>query len=142
MHIRATISFAITSVCLLTCASCGSKGDRPEIGTVEGTVLMDGVPLSGAQVMYFPEDGRMSQGETDERGHYVLGYLPQVPGAKLGRHQVQITTAVRHIGEDGPPTVTPERVPRKYNLDSTLTAEVLGGTNVFDFSIEGKRHAK
>ena len=125
--------------CLAGPLGCGGPDDRPETGRVTGVVLLEGKPLPKAQVMFFPETGRMSQGETDENGKYELIYLRDVSGAKVGNHKVQITTSMRHIGDDGPPTTSPELVPRKYNVDSELTATVEAGDNTIDFTLEGKR---
>jgi len=126
-------------VCVVCDLGCGGHGDRPETGRVTGVVHLDGMPLVKAQVMFFPDTGRMSQGETDEQGAYELIYRRDVLGAKVGHHKVQITTSMRHIGDDGPATSSPELVPRKYNVDSELEVTVLAEDNSFDFELEGKR---
>jgi len=139
MRIHRIVSSLLLCGCFVSSLGCGGHDDRPETGRVTGVVLLDGAPLPKAQVMFFPDTGRMSQGETDEGGAYELIYLRDVPGAKVGHHKVQITTSMRHIGDDGPPTTSPERVPRKYNVDSELEVTVVAGDNSIDFELEGKR---
>jgi len=105
-----------------------SRGDRPPLGEVHGTVTLDGKPLPRAMVSFRPESGgRLSRGLTDDAGRYELIYLRDIRGAKIGRHEVMVTTA----GEDVPD----ERLPARYHRETTLSAEVEAGANEFDFPL-------
>jgi hypothetical protein len=112
---------------LLT-AGCDAPSDRPELGMVTGAVTLDGEPLAGVLVSFQPEKGRGSTGLTDENGRYSLNYVFNVPGAKVGRHTVSVSTPV---GDDSDPAarLIKERVPAQYNSQTTLIAVVKPGIN-------------
>jgi hypothetical protein len=110
---------------------CGPGAPPPlELALVSGTVTMDGTPLPRAVVTFTPsiEGGRTSIGVTDAKGRYTLAYTQETQGANLGRHDVRISTAAL----DGGPI---ERVPSKFNSETTLSANVQRGENVFDFAL-------
>jgi hypothetical protein len=110
-------------VLALTVLGCGRSG-VPEIGTVEGTVTLDGKPLPGAIVMFQPQGkGRASFGQTDEQGEYYLVYVDDVEGALPGKHTVTISTY-------------PEKVPARYNKKTELVRDVVVGSNTFDFPLK------
>jgi hypothetical protein len=118
-------------VTLVGMAGCG-RGDPPplELGTVTGTVTLDGKPLPRAVVKFTPsiDGGRTSVGVTDVAGRYALEYTATTKGANVGVHEVRISTAAL----DGSPN---ERVPAKFNSETTLSADVRSGENVFDFAL-------
>ncbi|MCA9011815.1 MAG: hypothetical protein KDB01_18805 [Planctomycetaceae bacterium] len=61
-------------VCMIT--GC-SNSDRPPLGSVTGTVTLDGKPLEYAVVKFdwqLAEGGRMSNGVADENGYYKMVY--------------------------------------------------------------------
>ena len=106
---------------------CG-KGDMPDIGPVSGVVTLDSKPLVGTMVLFRPEAGRQSSARTDENGRYELKYIRDVMGAVVGSHKVIIRTA----NEDS----SAERLPPRYNRQTTLTAEVTPEANTIDFSLK------
>jgi len=117
--------FAILAMLLV--AGCGG-GTRPELGTVRGTVTLDQRPLPEAIVVFTPDGGgRQSMGVTDESGRYTLRYIRNVPGAKVGTHQVAITMAegARYTGA----------IPKRYNAETKLVARVNPGENTHDFGL-------
>jgi hypothetical protein len=125
--------------CLLAfCLGC----DRgPEIASVEGTVTMDGKPLSNATVVFIPENGRPAGGRTDERGHYSLIFTRGRSGALLGKNSIRITTAAEATeAADGTPIPAQrETIPAKYNSQSTLEFTVEGGKeNIANFDLDSK----
>jgi hypothetical protein len=121
---------------------CGDAGDRPELGEVEGTVRLDNQPLKQATVIFQPEKGRPSRGETDDAGHYELEYRPGVSGAAVGKHRVEISTyreADPNSDDESRRQPAPERVPAKYNSQTTLEAEVKAGDNEpIDFNLDSQ----
>lgn len=122
-----------SALCLCFAAGCGSGGgDAPELGTVSGTVTLDGSPLRGAMVTFYPAAGRASFGETDAQGRYELSYKTDVPGAVVGQHTVRITTADPQAVAGGEST---ETLPAVYNSRSTLSARVEAGENSRDFQL-------
>ncbi|MEZ6123233.1 MAG: carboxypeptidase-like regulatory domain-containing protein [Planctomycetaceae bacterium] len=70
---------------------CG-KGDRPDLATVSGTVTVNGEPLSGADVIFLPAQGRQSYGRTDENGQFELTYIRDTKGAVVGQHTVKVNS--------------------------------------------------
>ncbi len=117
---------------LVVIGGCGSS----DLGTVEGTVKLDGDPLKDAVVTFQPAKGRPSIGTTDENGHYELMYLADQPGAKIGTHTVRISAEITKTDASGEEEVIGDRVPKKYNEESELKKEVKPGSNTIDFDLE------
>ena len=115
--------------CVLLCilvpllTGCGGREGVPELGTVYGTVTLDGQPLPRAIVKFQPQTGRASYGETDEDGDYVLLYVDDVEGALPGTHVVSISADTK-------------RIPDRYNKRTAIQREVVAGSNEFDFPLE------
>lgn len=114
---------------VIALAGCG-RGGRPQLGTVEGVVTLDGRPLADATVRFTPHGpGRTAQGVTDPGGRYRLLYLRDMPGANVDRHVVRITTAREETGGV-------ESLPPRYHRRSHLEAVVQPGRNRHDFALE------
>ena len=65
---RAAVSL-IPMACIVALVTSGGSGCRPgdqNVSPVTGRVTLDGIPLSGAQVMFLPTIGRPSKGETND----------------------------------------------------------------------------
>lgn len=127
----------------LLVAGCGGSGER--LAPVEGTVTLDGEPLANARVefelsaenpSYGKVSGSAAYGRTDAKGRYKLKYTHEKNGAPVGKHVVRITTRDTTIDAEGNEVQVPERLPRKYNLDSELTAEVKPESNNIPFALE------
>jgi hypothetical protein len=116
---------------LLLTVGCG-RSDRPDLGTVEGTVTLDGAPLAGALVVFTPSGpGRSASDLTDAAGRYELTYLRDIAGATLGPHVVIITTATEERGGR-------EVLPPRYHEKTELSATVAAGANTIDFPLKSK----
>lgn len=87
-------------------AGCGGS-DRPTVIPVTGTVTRGGQPLTGAAVMFLPEQGAPSSGQTDASGQFTLVFNDGRPGAVPGKHQVLITLP----GPELPPPTGQEKTP-------------------------------
>ena len=110
-----------------------------ELGDVQGTVKMDGKPLSGATIRFVPVNGgRAAFGRTDESGKYEIQYSATASGALVGQVRVEITTAEEVSDKLGRSRMKPEIVPSRYNTESTLIREVGSGDNTFDFELQSK----
>ena len=119
------------------CASSKPKG-FPDLSPVSGTVTMDGEPLQKAVVMFLSEKGVAASCATDANGRYTLLYRGSADGASPGRNTVTVTT----LPDDPNMGVVKERIPAAYNTKSTLTVDVVAGTNTFDFALESKQSGK
>ena len=123
---------------------CGGGGvdDYPDMGSVSGTVTMDGKPVVGASVSFQPADpgSRTSFGTTDEDGYYELTYSANMEGAKVGDHTVRISTyKPAGPGPEGDVVAaTAETIPNQYNSQSTLKKTVEAGSNELDFELSSE----
>jgi hypothetical protein len=87
---------------------------------VEGTVTLDGQPLSEAHVMFYPQgagptDQKYYFGSTDQEGRFaVRSSTDGNEGLPPGKYNVTLTTAVAKQGSTETTPVPPERVPPKH----------------------------
>lgn len=127
----------VAAAALALGAGCGGR-DLPDLAEVEGTVKLDGQPLPGVLVSFYPQaGGRPGTGETNDQGHYELMYVGGERGTKPGASRVEVTT----IWPDGEPTPgVKDKVPAKYQgVDSSLSFDVKAGEdNVYDIDMQSK----
>lgn len=126
-------------------AGCGGPSDQPDLGSVSGTVTLDGEPLEDATLIFQPESGRPAYAVTDGDGYYELQYSASTAGAMVGKHLVYISTY-----REGDPAAEdpelresrPERVPAQYNRDAAdnpdMTVEIQSGGNTCDFPLSSE----
>lgn len=113
---------------------CGGSAEVPALGTVTGTVTLDGEPLVGVNVVFKPADGRAATGLTDAEGKYTLMYNSNNPGSKTGANKVAM---------EWPTGASDAKLlPSKYTSKSELTADVVAGSNTFDFNLESTAKTK
>ncbi len=139
--------YAAPLALLLMISSLGGCGgsdapDKPKSGLVIGKITLDGAPLPNAQVSFSPESKVTSSGTTNSDGAYELTFGAN-RGAVVGEHVVRIVTkipGVRQHDAQGQVVAdtSPDRVPAKYNAESTLTATVKAGENTFNFDLLSK----
>ena len=132
---------AVSVALLVICGCGGAPSDMPDLGTVSGTITLDGEPLADANVYFRPLDGgRTSRARTDEQGRYELQYNATKEGAKVGGHRVRITTHEEALEEDDGSRTggRKEKVPKRYNEESELEVEVAAGSNTHDFTLTSK----
>ena len=130
--IAAITSGLLLAACTLFVAGCGGAADAPDLGQVVGTVTLDGQPLPGAIIQFSPQEGRPSTATTDEAGYYELKYSQDEAGAKVGPHTVSISTFSYSTPD------VPEKLPARYNAQTTLTATVEAGENTIPFDLQSK----
>lgn len=119
---------------------CGGPGDRPELGTVSGTVTDGGEPLPNAWIEFEPEKGRLSAGRTDEEGAYSLQYTYDTEGAVVGRHTVKIGTGGDQMESHSMAARNSTGRVRQQLYEATGIA-VESGDNTLDFDIsEGNEY--
>lgn len=127
--------FALLALMLL---GCGQKG--PATATVSGTIKLNGEPVEGAVVLFQPVgEGRSSRGLTDANGRYTLTYTADQKGALIGEHIVSVSKSKKRIVDDNGNVVDPgepEIFPPSANSQSELKANVVRGSNTFDFDIK------
>jgi hypothetical protein len=78
---------------LLGLLAGGGCSQGPQFAEVEGTVTLNGKPLSGVQVVFMPDPdqgtfGPSSSACTDESGHFRVATDTGQDGAMVGTHRV------------------------------------------------------
>lgn len=137
-------------LCLMTIAvifavsGCGEKG--PLLGTVSGTITLEGEPLEGAYIVFSPTSLAAGGTEvnaaekTDANGYYEMQYGIESMGVPPGTYQVQISTADWIKQPDGSTKVVKDTVPRHYvGIDSILEFTVVEGENDASFDLSQKK---
>lgn len=136
------LSWLLYGLALLCLAGCGRDG--PETAAVSGTITLDGQPVPGAVITFFPDDptGSPSYGGTDLQGNYKLMFTFDKSGAMIGKQRVEIETtkvskrdAEEMQAEGLKPPVAYVAIPNKYREPGALTAEVKRGGNRIDFAL-------
>lgn len=135
-----TIAMLI-AILFVSTAGCFGSGSA-NLGRVEGTLLDDGKPVSGAKITFYPTGGRPSFGSTDADGHFELKYSSDTMGAMVGTHEVRISTmssgsAPQPLGGAAPnkmPKSAGPAIPKQYNWPKTV--EVTSGENEVSFDLK------
>ncbi|MFC1596434.1 carboxypeptidase regulatory-like domain-containing protein [Planctomycetota bacterium] len=125
----------------LVLTASGCCGDGIEYFPVTGQVTLDGKPLPDAVVSFMPDDegGVASLGETDAKGVYALRQTADLNGAPVGKYTVRVTTYREGKPDaDSPFPGVPEKVPARYNVRTTLSAEVEPKENSIGFELSSK----
>lgn len=127
----------LLAVLLLAVVGLVGCGGDANLGTVTGTITLDGQPVSDATVNFSPKSGSPSNGRTDSAGKYELSFSRSKKGAEIGEHTVRITT-YRKANPDAetPVAAVPEKIPAKYNSKTELKKTVTSGNNTIDFPLK------
>src|SRR5262249_55882979 len=119
---------------LLLLGGCSSP--QPEFGEVQGQVTLNGKPLAGLIVTFYPDTERdgvpYAQGTTDATGTYTLTARTGQAGAVVGKHRVVVNWPRQERpapGEKPPPPPGPA-IPLKYTVatETPLIVEVKAGS--------------
>jgi hypothetical protein len=136
---------ACAAVVLLVVSGCGTK-DELNRQAFSGTVTIDGKPLQEGTIRYTPDGSGAGTDVSTEisSGKYSFSkYDGPVPGAyKVAINSIENTAFEAPQGKTPGEFVIPPRkqqVPGKYNLKTTLTAQVKEGQSTsIDFSLASK----
>lgn len=125
---------------------CNPAPTGPATVPVTGEVMLDGIPVEGALVLFFPTDKsagiKTSSAETDAEGKFTLSThvdgATYKPGAQVARYQVAVEKRDQSAPLD--PTIPPKHLlPQRYRDPNTsgLEADVQPqGENRFVFALE------
>lgn len=135
-------------LCLVVLIVGCSRNDIPKLATVDGTITLNGKPLSGATVSFIPTGsthGMGANGHTDKAGKYELKTRSGDKGAPPGEYRIVVTKMVMPDGSDLSidSTVAPinspakQILPAKYSMrDKTvLRAKVGDRASIIDFPL-------
>lgn len=122
---------AFLTICCAMLAGCGGSGQL-ETALVQGTVKLDGKPLTQGMVIFSPLKGRGASGAIQSDGTFSLTTYQSGDGALVGIHKVAVMPDVsggRHEGPEGSTGSRPSQIPQKYLApdSSGLTFEVKAG---------------
>lgn len=137
-----TLWLALAAITLIV--GCGGGGAKIEMGTVTGTVTLDGSPVKAGTVSFIPDadqrgNGPMSTASIDENGKYDLVGPGGRKGAVLGHHKVTVGCPPPNTNANTPPP--PCVIPLKYadEIKTDLRAEVKSGKNTVDLQLKSGR---
>ena len=136
------------AVAALAAAGCGGGGGSSADGlahqSVSGSVTMDGKPIGdGAAITFVPIGFEgPAVGAPIEGGSYSIA---RRDGPIPGKHRVNIymrkKSGKTYQDPDDPTQMieeTYEGVPDEFNLKSKLEADVVDGSNSFDYDLKGE----
>lgn len=140
--LAAIVVLVLGGLCI---SGCGGPKNRHGRVPISGTVTLDGVPLKTGFVVFEPKSGQPTQsGGMIADGKFEV---PAPHGAAPGTYSVAFYSGDGEAPitkyEPGTPEyeavamkAAGEQVPRKYNIDTKLTAEVTeDGDNFFPFEL-------
>jgi hypothetical protein len=152
MRIDRMLSFACLAGVLFF-AGCGGTGG------VQGTITLDGQPMSGVQVLFDrpelgPRENKGYVGRTNDEGKFVLSpAFAQGTEVPPGEYRVSLSTAVFDpsvpvtappVGSSGTPFYPeappqpPERIPPAYRGGKLTFTVPEGGTDQANFDLKSK----
>ena len=137
----ATFTFGVIGSAVLLVCGCGKAHQRHSI---TGSVTLDGKPLENGQITFVPQ---LNTSGPTAGGSVINGKfdIPAEHGVFAGNFRVEIV-ASRPTGNKSPDRFTGELteevrqiIPRRFNADSTLQAEVKSSEgNHFEFAISSR----
>jgi hypothetical protein len=134
IDVRLVIHACTAAAILIGITGCGGQAG------VSGLVTLDGKPLPGVHLVFFPKDGdprtaKLFVADADDQGRFTVGAIgsPQ-GGIPPGPYRLSLTTAYSATaGDDEPPP--PELVPVAYRAGIDFEVPASG---VRDAAIELK----
>ena len=141
-HVTRRAGLLLGLVCLIGVLGCGGSAD---LGSVTGTVTLDGKPLDHGTVYFLPEAGHGAEGEIQSDGTYRLGTYGKSDGALVGEHRVGVAVLAKPVW---PPNYdNPDRsskselsVPAHYGSPQTsgIRYTVQPGSNEYNIELVSK----
>ena len=115
---------------------CG-RGTGPELASVSGRITLNGEPIEAAHIEFTPViDGRPSAATSDSSGYYALSYKRSIKGARLGEHDVTMTTFQEEMTHDVSPDEGRDDISEP--TDDEEPAEDDGSENTVTIVIPGR----
>ncbi len=130
----------------ITCLAAGCAG-RPYDGAVrlpvKGKVTLDGEPVDGGVISFIPQsDSQRPTGNPVINGEFTV---PEAQGANEGSYRVEILwnkpTGKQYLDKDDTGQMINEVkqiIPKKYNRESELIAEISKDKTEFQFDLLSK----
>jgi hypothetical protein len=140
-HVLVAMTLVILSAVL---AGCGSG----EHAAVEGAVTLDGQPVDGGVIIFFPvadsqgQANRVPASTEIKNGRYAMD---SSHGPAVGKCRVEIhwnKKTGKQIPSGDPPNKVDETVqviPTIYNKRTILTPEIKAGANTFNYELKSPK---
>jgi len=117
----------------------GGCSQSPTLGTIHGTVTLDGEPLAEATVRFVPVDKTSQTASAMVKGGKFIATVP------VGRMRVEFSAA-KVVGQqkmyntpDSPAVDTvAELLPSRYNVRSELALDVQAGSQTAPFELSSQ----
>ena len=118
---------------LAACVGCGGNGVR--MGYVEGSVTLDGKPVTEAVIRFTSKEQRGARGRVVDGEIVELTTFAVNDGVPVGDHRVTVQESYRGMPKGSP--VPAMRLPKQYSnvVYTPLTATVERGSNEFTFEL-------
>jgi hypothetical protein len=146
---RCRLSFRIlATVALAGPAGCGGPEDNLPRQAVSGKVSFEGQPVAKGSIQFVPtsQEQATGVGAMIDGGSYSIaraqGPVPGLYRVMINASDPATASAAGAEGKaellgSGPVRITKDLIPRKYNIDTKLTADVKAGeANNFDFDLK------
>jgi len=139
-----SLAFRVPAIAAVGLFALGCGPGGPKRAAVEGTVKVDGEPVSAGTINFFPADGNgPSSGGVIANGRYQIA---AADGVVVGSNRVEIFGS-KPTGRKVPNAARPgemrdevaEIVPVEWNVKSKQVRQVEAETNTFDFEITIKK---
>jgi hypothetical protein len=138
MNCRILLLIVVAQSPLVGCSAKPYEG-KPRI-PLTGKVTYDGKPIDGGTISFIPTDesNRVSGGPLIQGAYSV----PEAKGANSGSYRVEVRwpqpTGKKYKDPDTLETYSEQKesMPKKYNTQSELTADVSETKNQFDFDLK------
>src|SRR5437773_10904132 len=120
--------YCLLLAALTLAAGCSSGPATPQRGKIEGKVTVNGKPVSAGKIRFMAIDPNGTNVAADIKdGEFSV---PAEQGPTKGKYRVEFSVpsaTKRRIPDDDNPgkfiEEAPETLPRRYNFDSTITAD-------------------
>lgn len=142
MSLLKLLQFVIVPFVLVTAVTgCGGGNG---LANVSGKVTVDGqIPAAGSSITFFPSDGKPPAGDTLKDGNYNVNVATGESKVEIRVPRIvpNLNPTVRKQGpgaEDAAAGTITESLPPKYNDQSELKLNVVGGKNQKDWEVSTK----
>jgi len=124
-----------------TAIGCADRSGLDKV-PISGEVTLDGQPIPNGEILFYPAEGTKGSvsGGAIKDGKYVADGRGGVP---LGKHHVEIrayrasTKVLKgEVALEGGPAE--QYLPKKYNVESELQADVDDSTTEINFQLQSK----
>ena len=140
LAVRKPTVHVLAVLTMLATTGCGRRNDHPPTYPVNGTVTLDGEPVSFGGVRFISEIGWLAKSRIQSDGSYTLGTFEDDDGAMAGSYRVSLQVREISVEETSMHHAMLGRslIPEKYQDAKTsgLEFEVVAGENQFDLELK------